>query len=331
MLFLMNLLLSSQHLKAEALRLGFFAVGLSPAEPMDAARVQQRESWLQQGFHGEMSYMERNEDKRRDPRLLVEGVKTIVSVAMNYNTLTPEAAAHDHIPIARYARGRDYHEVMKERLQEWLLLLAEEYGAAALEGARAFVDTAPVDERYWAWRGGLGWIGKNRQLIIPGAGSYFFLGELFLPLPADHYDTPVPNRCGSCTRCFSACPAQALSERGLDARRCLSYLTIEYRGSELPKGVGEQMGEMFYGCDRCSNCCPWNRKAQPTTETAFYPSEALQQMTPDDWRRHSVETYQRLFKGSAVKRAKYAGLERNIAALSEVEEEKASDVTETPC
>ena len=145
----MNLLLSSEHLKAEALRLGFFAVGLSPAEPLSAERVAQREAWLQEGFHGEMAYMERNEDKRRDPRLLVEGVRTIVSVAMNYNTLTPEAAATDHIPIARYARGRDYHDVMKARLNEWLVDLADTYGAASLEGARAFVDTAPVDERYW--------------------------------------------------------------------------------------------------------------------------------------------------------------------------------------
>ena len=164
----MNLLLSSEHLKAEALRLGFFAVGLSPAEPLSAERVAQREAWLQEGFHGEMSYMERNEDKRRDPRLLVEGVRTIVSVAMNYNTLTPEAAATDHIPIARYARGRDYHDVMKARLNEWLVALADTYGAASLEGARAFVDTAPVDERYWAWQESPTHHPRCRKLFLPG-------------------------------------------------------------------------------------------------------------------------------------------------------------------
>ena len=187
--------------------------------------------------------------------------------------------------------------------------------AEQLEGSRVFTDTAPVDERYWAWKSGLGWIGKNSQLIIPGAGSYFFLGELFLTLPADVYDQPVENRCGPCTKCLRACPAQCLSERGLDARKCLSYLTIEYRGDTLPEGTGEQMGEMFYGCDRCGDVCPWNRLARPTNIEAFQPSPALLAMTWEDWRQLTIEEYRTLFKGSAVKRAKYEGLKRNIEAI----------------
>lgn len=321
----MSTTLSSDFIKAEARRLGFFACGLSAAAPIDEQRAQRRERWLAGGCHAEMSYLERNEEKRRDPRLLVEGVQTIVSVTMNYYTFVrdTEHGGERYIPIARYARGKDYHDVMKRRLHELLHVLIEKYGEQSLAGSRAFVDTAPVDERYWAWRSGLGWIGKNTQLIIPGAGSYFFLGELLLTLPADNHDSPVKNRCGSCRRCLKACPTQALSEEGgLDARRCLSYLTIEYRGEQLPEGTGRKMGKMFYGCDACSDCCPWNRLARPTDEPDFQPSEELLRMTFEDWRTLTLEQYRALFKGSAVKRAKYEGLKRNIAALSETSEDE---------
>ena len=324
------MILSSEYIKAEAQRLGFFACGISPALPMDAEHAARRQQWLDSGMHGEMSYLERNEDKRRDPRLLVEGVQCIVSLALNYYTFVPEKSAPEYtpsedktahnltenvtpitssntlsaektnhtsispasttnsrrekqkeryIPLARYARGKDYHDEMKARLFQFLGNIRQHLietghadAAEQLETSRVFTDTAPVDERYWAWKSGLGWIGKNSQLIIPGAGSYFFLGELFLTLPADVYDQPVENRCGTCTKCLRACPAQCLSERGLDARKCLSYLTIEYRGEELPEGTGEQMGEMFYGCDRCGDVCPWNRLARPTNIEAFPPA-----------------------------------------------------------
>lgn len=324
----MSQLLSASALKAEARSLGFFACGLAPAEPISAARVAYRETWLREGMHAAMSYLERNEEKRRDPRLLVEGVQTIVSVAMCYNTVPADAPPVDELPIARYARGVDYHDLVKSRLHSLLHTLVEAYGADALEGSRAFVDTAPVDERYWAWRAGLGWLGKNTQLIIPGAGSYFFLGELFLPLPADAYDTPQPSRCGSCTRCLKACPTQALGADGLDARRCLSYLTIECRDASLPEGTGERMGTTFYGCDACATCCPWNRRAAVSTEAAFYPSPALQQMTPSDWEQLSREQYQVLFKGSAVKRAKYDGLVRNIQTLAAAKRSRAGEPEE---
>ena len=316
--------IAHSYIKAEARRLGFFACGLSPAAPMDAAHVARRERWLAEGCHGEMSYLARNEEKRRDPRLLVEGVRTIVSVALNYHTPDPLGAdgRPRRLSIARYARGQDYHEVMKSRLFALLNTLRAHYesaGGADAEAvfatARAFTDTAPVDERYWAWRSGLGWIGKNTQLIIPGAGSRFFLGELFLPFAADAYDRPVESQCGTCDRCLRVCPTQALSrELGLDARKCLAYLSIEYRGETLPEGTGRKLGHMFYGCDRCTDCCPWNRLSVPTDVAEFYPSAALADMSRDDWRGLTVEQYRTLFKGSAVKRAKYEGLMRNIRA-----------------
>lgn len=316
--------IAHSYIKAEARRLGFFACGLSPAAPMDAAHVARRERWLAEGCHGEMSYLARNEEKRRDPRLLVEGVRTIVSVALNYHTPDPLGAdgRPRRLSIARYARGQDYHDVMKSRLFALLNTLRAHYesvGGADAEAvfstARAFTDTAPVDERYWAWRSGLGWIGKNTQLIIPGAGSRFFLGELFLPFAADAYDSPVESQCGTCDRCLRGCPTQALSrELGLDARKCLSYLSIEYRGETLPEGTGRKLGHMFYGCDRCTDCCPWNRLSVPTDVAEFYPSAALAAMSREDWRGLTVEQYRALFKGSAVKRAKYEGLMRNIRA-----------------
>ena len=316
--------IAHSYIKAEARRLGFFACGLSPAEPMDAAHVARRERWLAEGCHGEMSYLARNEEKRRDPRLLVEGVRTIVSVALNYHNPDPLDAEGRprRLSIARYARGQDYHDVMKSRLFALLNTLRAHYESAGgadakavFATARAFTDTAPVDERYWAWRSGLGWIGKNTQLIIPGAGSRFFLGELFLPFAADAYDRPVESQCGTCDRCLRGCPTQALSrELGLDARKCLSYLSIEYRGETLPEGTGRKLGHMFYGCDRCTDCCPWNRLSVPTDVAEFYPSAALADMSRDDWRGLTVEQYRMLFKGSAVKRAKYEGLMRNIRA-----------------
>lgn len=330
-----DFLLCSKNIKAEALRLGFYACGLSPAAPMDPPHIERREQWLRNGCHADMSYLERNEEKRRDPRLLVQGVRTIISVALNYYNpvLDSQTNKECFIPLAHYARGKDYHDVVKEKLRQLLESISQMAGDYLPEGSRIFTDTAPVDEKYWAWRGGLGWIGKNTQLIIPRAGSYFFLGEIFLTLPVDNYDSPIESRCGSCTKCREACPGGALSEEyGLDARRCLSYLTIEYRGEELPPGTGEKMGDIFYGCDRCLACCPWNRFSRPTAIEAFYPQPDLQNMKTQDWRMLTVEQYTALFKGSAVKRAKYAGLTRNIRAIyskDEKQETEDGDVAES--
>lgn len=298
----MNAVLSNKAIKAEALRLGFSACGVSPAAPVDAQHAAHFRLWLADGKHAEMHYMEGHQDMRLDPRLLVEGVRSIVSVALGYMP-TRQAAG-----ISLYAQGRDYHDVLRQRLAT----LMSDIGGTG----RAFVDTAPVLERYWAWRSGLGWIGRNRQLIIPHAGSAFFLGELFLMEEVDTYDSPLPGSCGDCMRCVQACPNGALTADTLDARRCLSYLTIEHRGN-LPSGT--RLPDNFYGCDRCLLACPHTRAAVPCSEADFQPSSALLAMQREDWQTLTREQYQELFRGSAIKRAKYEGLQRNIAAWDATE------------
>ena len=237
-------ILSSLQVKTEAARLGFSACGLAPAAPLPKERAEALHRWLAAGMHGEMSYLERHATLRLDPTLLVPGARTVVSVALNYYpAATPPEGG---FRLARYALGLDYHDVMRRRLRALLAAIGAE------NDGRPCCDTAPVDEHYWAVRCGLGWQGRNGQLIIPGAGSYFFLGELLLTLPADRYDEPSAPRCGTCSRCVKACPGGALNGDGtMDARRCLSYLTIEQRGP-LPSGTGRLVGRCFYGCDRCS-------------------------------------------------------------------------------
>lgn len=313
------MILSSATVKQCAARLGFSACGLAPAEPLSAARIAETERWLAEGCHAGMDYLVRHAALKRDPRLVVEGARTVVSLAVNYYPGDePTAPSDEQWHLARYACGTDYHEVVKQMLRQLLEALGLEEGT----DGRAFVDTAPIDERYWAVRCGLGWRGRNAQLIIPGAGSYFFLGELVLTHEADRYDEPQRERCGSCHACLEACPTQALRGDGtLDARRCLSYLTIEHRGA-LPAGLGDKMGDCFYGCDRCAEACPWNKRfARPTTIEALRPRDALLAMRPADWRRLTVEQYRELFRKSAVKRAKYEGLVRNIAALATARDE----------
>lgn len=301
-------------IKAEASRLGFFVCGLARAEPVSEAMRRHYLGWLADGRNADMAYLGNNLDKRFDPRLLMPGVKTIVVVAQNY--FPARRLAEGEPQIADYALGLDYHDIVKQKLRQ----LAATVGIADY---RAFVDTAPVLERYWAVRAGLGWIGKNQQLIIPHAGSEFFLGELFVTveLPPDE---PLPNRCGTCHRCVDACPTHALSLPAtcvegygditrFDARLCLSYQTIENRG-ELTVDAKAAMGDTFYGCDRCQRACPWNRFAKPSTEPLLQPREELLAMTRQKWGNLTEEDYRRLFKGSAVKRAKYEGLMRNIKA-----------------
>ena len=309
--------LSAARIKETARKYGFQACGLAPADALPAPYAEKVREWLASGQNATMDYLAQNLDKRLDPRLLVEGAKTIVSLAINYYTPPPDAAP-DSYTLARYAQGQDYHDVVKQRLR----LLMRDLDLTEHVDGRPFCDTAPVDERYWAVRCGIGWKGRNGQLIIPAAGSYFFLGELILTHPADHYDDPMTPRCGTCHQCLDACPTGALTGDGsLDARRCLSFLTIENRGP-IPAEAAEKMGTCIYGCDRCAEACPWNRFAHPTTCPEFQPNADLRAMTPAAWQQLTIDRYRLLFKGSAVKRAKYEGLVRNIRAVAAAKEKK---------
>ena len=295
----------SKDIKAEASALGFFACGIAKAEAVDSVTANQLTNWLHEGKHADMAYMGNYTDKRLDPRLLMDGLRSIVCVALNY--APQKRIAPGEFQFATYAYGNDYHDVVRSKLH----LLAAKFG---MVNYRAFCDSAPVMERYWAVQAGLGWVGRNHQLIIPNAGSMFFLGELFVDIELE-YDTPVANRCGTCHRCIDACPTHALTDgEELDARKCLSYQTIENRGAISPT-VANAMGETIYGCDRCQQVCPWNRFAQPNNTPELQPKEELLQMTKEKWLQLTEEDYRRIFKGSAVKRAKYAGLMRNIHAV----------------
>ena len=301
----------SNDIKAEAINLGFYSCGIAEAAPVDGETAAHVLRWIGSEGYAGMQYMANNTEKRLDPTLLMDGVKSIVCVALNY--FPPRRIPEGEFQFADYALGSDYHDVVKSKLFQ----LAAHFG---FENFRVFCDTAPVLERYWAVRAGLGWTGRNHQLIIPHAGSKFFLGELFLDIPLE-YDSPMPSRCGSCHACIDACPTGALSaDRELDASLCLSYQTIENRG-EIPHDIACKMGDTIYGCDRCQAACPWNRFATPTTEPLLQPRDALLEMTRSQWESLTVEQYQKIFKGSAVKRVKYGGLMRNIHTKIENDKE----------
>ena len=311
----MNSRYLTEKIKAEAKGLGFFACGIAKAEAVDSGTADGYRRWIADGGHASMHYLADNIDKRLDPRLLMPGVKSIVCVALSYAPAKTIPA--DQYQIAYYAYGKDYHDVMKQKLHA----LAS---ACGITTYRAFCDTAPVLERYWAQRAGLGWIGRNHQLIIPHAGSMFFLGELFVT-DTLHYDSPTPNRCGRCHACLDACPTSSIinNQSSFISSCCLSYLTIEHRGpipssSFLIPNSSFLIPNSIYGCDICQLACPWNRFAVPTTEPAFQPSEALLSMTKEKWHNLTEEQYRQLFKGSAVKRAKYFGLMRNINNLQSI-------------
>ena len=298
-------------IKAKATELGFSACGVAKATHVGQEEEARLRRWLDEGRYAEMHYMANYLDKRLDPRLLMDGLKSIVSLAMNY--APRQRLATGEPQIAAYALGKDYHDVMKQRIHQLAAYLSELVGHEL--NYRAFVDSGPVIERYWAMQAGLGWIGKNQLLIIPKAGSEFFLGELFLDMELD-YDHPMPNHCGRCHHCIDHCPTHALADdHEFDAFLCLSYQTIENRG-ELSDDAKEKMGDFIYGCDRCQLACPWNRFAQPTAIPELKASDELLSMTRQRWEQLSVEDYRRLFKGSAVKRAKYAGLMRNIRNMA---------------
>lgn len=292
--------------------MGFDACGIASAKALDeeSALVEQ---WLDEGREGEMHYLTRNKEKRYDPRLLVEGTKSIVTVLYNYFP-KQQIGDNGHYKIAKYAYGADYHDVLKCKMRQLLERIETQTGK--LEGTRIFVDSAPVLDRAWAVRCGLGFIGKNTSLIHPKKGSFFFIGHLFLPLELEETGKPLTNHCGHCTKCIEACPTGALEAPfKIDARKCISYLTIEYKGSLEGMDPNAFKGWM-YGCDICQDACPYNRFSLPNTEPEFQPSEQLLTMKEEDWKSLDKDRFEALFKHSAIQRAGYEGLKRNIEFLS---------------
>lgn len=297
-------------IKSAADALGFLSCGISQADFLEdeAPRLEQ---WLNQGHHGSMSYMERHFDKRLDPRLLVPGAKSVVSLLLNYHT--DKKQADPKAPkISSYAYGKDYHFVIKEKLKELMQIIHREIGEV---NGRVFVDSAPVMDKVWAAKSGLGWLGKNTNLISKKVGSFFFIAELIIDLELD-YDTPVTDHCGSCTACIDACPTDALLQPyQIDGSKCISYLTIELK-ENIPTEFKGQMDNWAFGCDICQTVCPWNRFATPHDEPAFEPQEELLNLTKSEWQEMTSVVFNKVFKNSAVKRTKFEGLKRNIKFLS---------------
>lgn len=297
-------------IRTEAQRLGFEFVGFAHAERLDDA-ARRLEAWLGQGAQGRMAYMENHFDLRVDPTLLVPGAKTVICLTFNY--FNPDKQRDPEAPkISQYAYGEDYHLVVKDRLKDLLAFMRENIGAV---DGRCFVDSAPVLEREWAARAGLGWNGRHTLTIHPKRGSYFFLAEIICDLPLV-YDDPIRDHCGTCRRCIDACPTEAISPEGyfLDASKCISYLTIELR-DEIPADFKDKTADWMFGCDVCQDVCPWNRFSKPHEEPAFAPQPGLLDMTRRDWQELTEEVFGKIFKKSAVKRVKFAGLKRNIRFL----------------
>ncbi len=269
------------------------------------------EQWLKNGYQGKMDYMNNHFDKRLDPRLLVDGAKSVVSLLLNY--FPTEKQEDEEAPkISKYAYGKDYHFVIKEKLKELLAFIQEEIGEV---GGRVFVDSAPVMDKVWAKKSGLGWVGKHTNLVHPKEGSFFFIAELILDIDLEP-DGPMKDYCGTCTACIDACPTDAIVQPYVvDGSKCISYLTIELKDAIIPGEFKSQMENWMFGCDICQDVCPWNRFSKPHNEPAFSPHENLLKMNKSDWQDLTEEIFQELFKNSAVKRTKFAGLKRNIGFL----------------
>lgn len=297
-------------IKAEAARLGFLSCGVSRAEFLEE-EAPRLERWLKAGMHGEMAWMENHFDKRLDPRKLVPGAKSVVSLLLNY--FPSQEPGPETYKISKYAYGEDYHHVIKSKLKELHHFIAEEIGEVH---GRAFVDSAPVMDKAWAARSGLGWIGKHSNLLTKEAGSFYFIAELILDLDLE-YDRPVTDHCGTCTACIDACPTQAIVQPYVvDGSRCISYFTIELK-NEIPAEFKGQWDDWIFGCDICQDVCPWNRFSKPHREARFEPHPDLGAMKRSDWEEITEDVFGRIFKKSAVKRAKFEGLKRNIRFLGD--------------
>jgi len=300
---------NSQKIKEIASRLGFDFCGISKAGFLEE-EAPKLEKWLSRNYHGKMAYMANHFDKRLDPTKLVEGAKSVVSLIYNYypkEDLSPST----HYKIAKYAYGKDYHFVIKDKLKAFFENIQQEIGEV---GGRVFVDSAPVMERQWAAKGGLGWLGKNSLLLNKQMGSFFFLAELILDIDLQA-DGPVKDHCGTCTKCIDACPTDAIiGDQLVDASKCISYLTIELK-DEIPAAFSGKMGDWMFGCDICQDVCPWNKFSSPHNEAEFEPHPKLGNMDQKEWHELTNELFNEVFRKSAVKRTKYTGLMRNVNFL----------------
>lgn len=306
----------SKEIKQYALSLGFDACGICRAAPTDSPKgkscseEERYMQWLSENCQAGMSYLERNIDKRFDPRKLVDGAKSIISVALNY---FPHVKLPDDVPqFAYYAYGEDYHDIVRGKLNQLLDFIKLRFPDVS---GCAFCDSAPVLERFWAARAGLGFIGKNTLLIIPGKGSYFFLGELIIDIELE-YDSSITQNCGSCRRCLETCPTGAIEKpHWLNANKCISYQTIENKG-EIPPEIISKLSNKVYGCDICQKVCPWNRFAKPHATNEFLPSQDFLSLDLEKLQNMNEDTFRQIFRKSAVKRAKFGGLKRNVDAIS---------------
>lgn len=301
----------SQLIKQKAEKFGFQSCGISKAEFLEeeASRL---EAWLNKGYHGEMKYMENHFDKRLNPTLLVDGAKSVISLSYNY---FPKVKIDEinNFKISKYAYGEDYHEVIKDILKNMVAELQEEIGEF---GFRVFVDSAPVLEKAWARKSGIGWVGKNANLITKKHGSFYFLAEIICDLELE-YDLAVTDHCGSCRACIDACPTQAIvSDKIVDGSKCISYATIELK-NEIPDYFNGKMDDWMFGCDVCQDVCPWNRFSAPTLQEKFAPNFQKLNFRKNEWKELTQELFSEIFKKSAVKRTKFSGLMRNINLLKD--------------
>jgi epoxyqueuosine reductase len=298
----------SQIIKAEAQRLGFLSCGISKASFLEE-EAPRLENWLNNQMNGQMSYMENHFDKRLNPTLLVDDAKSVISLLLNY--YPSELQNEDSYKISKYAYGQDYHHVIKEKLKELLYFIQTEIGEVS---GRAFVDSAPVLDKAWAAKSGLGWVGKNSNLITQKVGSFYFIAELIIDLKLE-YDSPTTDHCGSCTACLDACPTEAIvAPYVVDGSKCVSYFTIELKDN-LPQEMKGKFDDWMFGCDVCQDVCPWNRFSKPHNEPLFQTNSEILNFSKSDWEEITVDTFQKVFKNSAVKRTKYEGLLRNINFL----------------
>ncbi len=308
----MNVAQHKEWIKTEALRLGFQSCGVAQAVFMedDARRL---ERWLHKGFHGKMQYMENYFDLRTDPRKLVPGAKSVITLLMNY--FPTERQTESAPKIAKYAWGTDYHYVIRDKLNQLLAFINQNIGEVQ---GRGFVDSAPVLERSWAVRSGLGWVGKNGNLLTKHSGSFYFIATLITDLELPPDPPFVTDHCGTCTRCIDACPTEAiLPDKQIDGSKCISYLTIELKDALMPQGFEDKMQGWAFGCDICQDVCPWNRFAQPNEEPFFTPIPEVLNLSLQEWTELSEQEFKRVFKNSPIKRTKWQGMQRNLKAVKD--------------